>query len=239
MADRCLIGLVDGDVGDGEYVETDLADHGTAIAADHHRTLGGDHVVTTGRARVVRPTTEQEIIVGDKTILTETHEGKAEEYVEFVADFDAETPYVALNTSAGTRLWEDLEARHRVSITRAWIDVPAFFEAFADRQGAHVEMTGQSPTDEDTEMAYRGRDVDAVNGDELMMLGFRAQWAGTTIRGVVCESGYVGVYSEVTPATLSAFLREGVLPHCHEVDPDDVDQDTLTTDSGTGGGRHE
>lgn len=65
------------------------------------------------------------------------------------------------------------------------------------------------------------------NAEDVSAVGFAYKWGGQQyIRGVICESGYVAVYSSMGPEEFARWIKAEVMPYA-VFDLDAADQSTL------------
>ena len=222
---RFIIGVVDGTP--GEIGRT----RGTVdIEADLLTNFEGERLIDgTAVGTVTREVDVPE--VADEAIWTETEERSERVLTEFVADLDAETPYVAVDSSTGTFLWDWLELEWDVGIVRGVIDVDAVADRLRDLERASVWQTGWNRNDGDeVGVAYHGdARLDDHHGG-LTQLGFAADFGNAVIRGTLARSGYLAVFTDETTEVVAAWVREEILPHTTV--PEDA-QSTLDSERGS------
>ena len=230
---RLILGLVAGEPGA-------IARQRGAVdlEADLLTSFEGDALIE-GKAVGTVTRTPDVPVVGDEVIYTESEERTERVLTEFVADLDSLTPYVAVDGSDGSFLWDWLELEWGVTIERARLDVDGIADRLRDLERAQVWQTGWNRDDgEQVGVAYhQDARLDDHHGG-LTQLGFAADFGNAVIRGTLARSGYVAVFTDEPTEVVAAWVREEILPHAGFPDEtqstldDETDHGDVAADGG-------
>lgn len=160
-------------------------------------------------------------------------EGQERVATEWVADPTDTGLFIAESVAGDGRLDFPLDLILNVTGQIPERQRVAIGELFADWRDAEslgdVWMNGSQAGD-DTNIGYHGaaseRDTPSIG------LGFERAFRGTTVRGVIYQSGYVACYDVATASEFVRFVSEKILPYTEPADTDDA-QATLGEASGS------
>lgn len=206
----------------GLVVETTQTDLGTARPVQAGTAAG--HITTTDRDIAIGRDEDAEPVAID----IEEFEGRERVATDWVADPTDTGLFIPESVAGDGRL--DFPLNLLLNVTG---QVPerqrvAIGELFTDWREANslgdVWMNGTQAGD-DTTIGYHGaaseRDTPTIG------LGFERAFRGTTIRGVIYESGYIACYDAATATEFVRFIDEKILPYCDSADADEDAQTTL------------
>lgn len=146
------------------------------------------------------------------------------------------TGFAADPTGSGVLLAESVAANEELpfpfdvfsgqlgaSVHRLEVDVESLHDAWDDGDALEVWMAGSDRNG--STMAYHGS-ADTSEIEPTIGLGFKRAWSGTTMKGVVYESGYVALYSARHPADGIQFIADELLPFTGRWDPEEHEEQT-------------
>lgn len=224
-----------------ETVADPVASHGTGgfDTLDVRETqayLDGARVQSGAACALVEATTEK-IHVDGTDIDIERVESTERVHAEWIADV-TDAGFVLAERTAGTDPMFPFDVFRGVlgtPVEPAVLDPSAFVTRQDDIDlwfsGSKAETASETKPN-DVSMGY-GRESRQAGGN--VGVGFKMGWNGTTVRGVLYQSGYVSVYNETWgPIQFARFVRDAVLPVAAVPESDDEsEQGTLGE---TGGG---
>jgi hypothetical protein len=177
-------------------------------------------------------------------IETEQMEVSRKALVDFYADLEG--GWAGISSADGEWFVEEwLLTQHSVAAHEMALDLEAWINDFVEESDPEVwgvsysvEVDGEATRagadfHRDADLSQLMRDADSISG-----VGFRYDWSGGTVRGVIYESGYVALYSQYTEAAFGRWLADHVIPYS---DSDvnaaaDTTQTTLGETVGDGSG---
>jgi len=123
----------------------------------------------------------------------------------------------------------------RSNIERKQLDIRQLYQDWDGDGGlSKVWMAGND--ERGASMAYHGSATDV---EPTIGLGFKRAWNGTTIKGVVWQSGYLALYTARHAADGLQFVADEMLPYTESWDPEEHEDQTDFDEFGgsnTGGG---
>lgn len=222
------LGLLEDAVGD-ELESFGTGGFATLDVRDTQAYLDAARVQKGAACALVESTTE-EIHVSGTAIETEEVGATERVFTEWVADV-TDAGFVLAERTAGSDPMFPFSVFRGVlgtPVEPAVLDPTAFVSQHDDIDlwfsGSKAETGEDKPND--VSMGY-GRESRQAGGN--VGVGFKMGWNGTTVRGVLYQSGYVSVYNETWGSIQFArFVRDAVLPVASIPDAaDDMEQDTL------------
>jgi hypothetical protein len=224
---------------DGDRVESKLDNHFPAVEAHATAYLDGLQL-SHGRAAALINDERTLPMPTSSGIETTEMEVSRKALVDFYADLEG--GWAGISSSDGEWFVEEwLRTQHSVSAHEMMLDLEAWIDDFLAESAPEVWGVSYSVTvgDETTRAGadfHRDADLDQLERDAeyISGVGFRYDWSGDIVRGVIYESGYVALYTRFTEAQFGRWLADHVIPYSYS-DVEAAAETHQTTLGETGG----
>lgn len=148
-------------------------------------------------------------------------------HTEWMAEL-ADRGWVAVDTSAGTFVFDLVWHETGADVRRAELDVHGFVEM---ARGADVPAEFWMVADEDAlgpAVKYHARATSQNAEGANIGIGFEYGWEGHRLKGVLYSSAYVAVWPQNAswaPETFAAWIGDQVFPHTSLPEPDEEEDE--------------
>jgi len=205
---------------DGDIIESKL--DGQLPAVEAHATEYLDGLRLSHGQAAARIHDERTLPMPTSSgIETEQMEVTRKALVDFYVDLEG--GWAGISSSDGEWFVEEwLLTQHSVAGHEMMLDMEAWISDFLEESspkvwGVSYSVEGDDETTRAGADFHRDADLDQLERDDehISGVGFRYDWSGNIVRGVIYESGYVALYNHFTEEAFGRWLADHVIPYSY------------------------